>query len=64
MPEGKSITANPKKWIPFDGEVFKNDEAAQTAADEWEKLPANAGWKYKGNHKLVNDAKESEFEVV
>jgi len=64
MPEGKSIAAPLKKWISFDGEVFKNDEEAAAAAADWEKMPANAGWKYKGIHRMVNEAKDSEFEVV
>jgi len=58
-----SATVPAEKIITHDGEAFKNDEEAQTAAEAWCALPENSGWIYKGKHG-VKDIFKSWYEVV
>ena len=70
VPQGKvldkNVTSQQKKWIKHEGEQFKDDDEAQTAAEAW--LVENAGYEFKGKHKVVKGEGEdgkthSEFEV-
>lgn len=49
------------KFVVHEGEQFKDDNEARTAAHAWCALPGNSGWIYKGKHQVRDD--KSEFEV-